>query len=387
MRTIQKRLMYRSDREKTDGTFPVVLRITIRRKVKYFPLKFSVKPKDWNEKKGMVYASDPDSELKNKYITKALAKVASIEEHTIKFGDVDLDEFSRLYFFDNYNPDSFYAFIDYLVERKKNELAESTIDFYYKQKSKLKEFRETLNFGDINLQFLNDYKSFLIQKGNKPITWAKSLEFVRRILNAALKDNRIPKSPFAHFEISSYKGTIEPLEVKELKLLEELFEKNTLTYGKQNALRVFLFACYTGLRWSDVYALKFKEIIQGHNFQYLNFTQIKTKKETIVPLIPQALNLIPNKEFENQKVFRVPPNQTTNRHLREIIKGAKINKRITFHSSRHTFSHIMRGAEIPMEIRARIIGDNPETVRKHYTDIKPEELFKELAKYAAKLNE
>jgi integrase len=368
MGTINKQILFRPDRQKKDGTFPLVLRIIINRKVKYFPIKVSVLPKDFNDSKQRVRSSDPEYMLKNQYISKAERKVASIEEHFIRFGNPNMDDFSRLFKVDQYNSDSLFDYIDLLISNRKNELADSTIDFYHKQKAKLKGFRVDIKFGDVNFQFLNDYKAYLINKGNKDITWNKSLEFLRRVLNSALKENRIVQSPFVNFKISNVKGNIDFLDVEEVQKLVEVYKKGTLTQGKQNVLRFFLFACYTGLRWGDVKALRFNNIKSDGNFKFIEFTQQKTKKFTQVPLIPQAVELIPEQEFKNQKVFIVPPNQTTNNHLRQIIEDLEINKRISFHSARHTCSNLLYRLNIPIEVRSKIVGDTPEVIRERYTD-------------------
>lgn len=395
MATIHTKILCWHYREKKDGSFPVVLRVTINRRVKYLPLNFSVKPKDFNDNKLRVRATDPKQTLKNGYIVKALNKVANIEEHFMRYGNPNLNEFIQLYQADEYNPDSFYDYVDLKVRTKKNKegngpLRDETIKFYAKQKSKLQAYRPTLSFGDIDKSFLEGYKQYLIiEKGNKPITWNKSLEFIRRLLNDAFKEGRISKNPFRDFTISTPKGSLDHLTFEEVRKLMELYEAGSLSRGKQNVLRYFLFCCYTGLRYSDIKALTFNCIKTDKGDQWIEFDQQKTGKKNKIPLIPQAVELLPEQSFKEQKVFRVIGNQPTNRYLGDILKenGIAKGKRITFHSSRHTCSNLLYRLEVPIEIRSKIVGDTEQVVSHNYTDPDMALLQKAMTKYSQKLNE
>lgn len=391
MQSIHTKIMYRPDRPKANGNYPVVLRITLNRKVKYYSLQFDVLPKHFDEKKERVKLADPRHHLKNMTITKVMGRVAMAEEQFLKYGNASMESLMFMLDSDRYNPECFFSFVDYLKKTKVTsqgkKLTQSTLDFYDKQTAKLKDFREKINLGDINLQFLNEYRDYLVNKrGNNELTSSKALEFVRRVVNAAIKEDRLVKSPFRNFPISNVRGSIQGLELHEVKKLEEIYHAGTLTPGKQNVLRYFLFACYTGLRWSDINNLHFSNIEGKENTQWIRFNQQKTGKETLVPLIPKAIELIPRQEFKNQKVFRVLQNQPTNNHIRNIVKLAEIEKRISFHSARHTCSNILMEAGVPIEIRAMIIGDTERVVKERYTDARIGFLGKMMELFSEKMN-
>jgi intergrase/recombinase len=88
----------------------------------------------------------------------------------------------------------------------------------------------------------------------------------------------------------------------------------------------------------------------------------------LLPLIKQAVDLIPEKTFDNAKMFRVVPNQTTNRHLKTIAEKLEWNKRITFHVARNTCSNLLYQLGVPIEVRSLIVGDTAQVLRKHYTN-------------------
>lgn len=380
--------MYRPDREKKDGTFPLVLRITIGRSVKYIPIGYDVHKNKFDSEKERVKGSDGANWNKNLSISNALSKVSSIEKYFLKHDKKPtMNEFVKLYSHTDKNPDSLYSFIDYLIKIRQSTLAPSTIDFYKKNKGKLQEFKSSINLTDIDLAFIHEYQNHLIKKGNSEIYVNKSLEFVRRVLNAALKNDMIQKNPFIHFPIKSVKGTIEPLNKDELTELEKIYCSGELPRHLQNVLRYFLFCCYTGLRHSDVKSLRFNQIEDHSGVKWIVFSQKKTKKFNKVPLIRQAVDLLPEKKIENQKVFRVLTVQATGRNLHKILAPLNINKHITFHSSRHTFSNLLYRMGIPIELRALIIGDTEDIIKDTYTKPAEDMILDVMNKYSIELTQ
>lgn len=109
----------------------------------------------------------------------------------------------------------------------------------------------------------------------------------------------------------------------------------------KTVLTYFLFSCYTGLRFTDVKNLKNSNIFLEEKNSYIRFVQHKTDQPEILPLADKAKKLLPKGGLPNQKVFRVYVNQVTNRHLKEIMILAGVNKDISFHCARHTFATIL----------------------------------------------
>ena len=128
---------------------------------------------------------------------------------------------------------------------------------------------------------------------------------------------------------------------------------------QSNACKSFLFACYTGLRYQDVRNLRFedvkKEVHDGKEKFFIRITMHKTKDPVSIPLIDKAAAMI-GEGFKAQKIFRVPTNQVINRYLKEIADLATINKKVTFHVSRHTFATISIIIGTPVEVISKLLG-------------------------------
>ncbi len=111
--------------------------------------------------------------------------------------------------------------------------------------------------------------------------------------------------------------------------------------NERAVLEYFLFACYTGVRVSDLTELRYKnieaDVVDGKEYNFLVFTAKKTKKHTEVPLMPFSEKFIKPNNIPNKKIFKVFSGQGTNRVLKRIMAKAKINKHITIHSARYTY--------------------------------------------------
>lgn len=384
MTTLHFKIVLRKDYLKKSGKYPVCLRITSGRIPKLFPLTIDCLDADFDPVKQIIKKTDPDNFRKNALILKAKTKAGDIAfNYILNDKNLPLDEFTRAYTNDNYGSVSFYEYIEYLIVKRDSELSPDTLDHYRKQLSKLRRFRASLTFSEVNETFILDYKDYMIRTlKNTPITWNKGLEFIKRICNQAYKEGKLKDNPFKNLQINRLKGNYGHLTVDELKILDKIYQEQKLAANLQNVLRYFLFACYTAMRYRDVYDLRFINLKYQAETAILDFVQHKTKKHTLIPLIDQAKDLVPQMEFEQQRVFKVKTNQDTNRKLKDIMDTAKINKRITFHSARHTCSNALFILDVPLDVRSQIIGDTKEVVSNHYTKEDMSVTLKALDKYS-----
>lgn len=105
---------------------------------------------------------------------------------------------------------------------------------------------------------------------------------------------------------------------------------------------MYLFACYCGLRFSDVIDLKWNNMDSEKNL--IKKKMIKTKSEVITPLFTMAravvLELSEGKNLigSSKNIFYGFKEPTVNRTLVKLTEMAGIKKHVTYHSSRHAFA-------------------------------------------------
>ena len=133
-------------------------------------------------------------------------------------------------------------------------------------------------------------------------------------LNHAVKLRRIEYNPASTLTIKFQRKHIERLTLEEVKdLIDTECKYKELKNG-------FLFSCFTGLRISDIRNLKFSNIKDNHEKRIFDEKK-KIKTDNFV--------------------FHIPHGGKTSKRLKNWILSAGIEKKITFHCSRHTFGCLL----------------------------------------------
>ena len=162
------KIVIRSDYTKKDGTKNLFLRLTIKSKVKYFPLYIYVKPDYF--KNGHVSRGDIVHFRKNTLINQALNKANDIiYDYRINEKQLTFDSFANDFSNKIYGSKSFYEFFDSQVPELKKELSWNTIKSYISQINKLKQYKPKLLFTEINIKFIKGYELFLMSNRNNNI--------------------------------------------------------------------------------------------------------------------------------------------------------------------------------------------------------------------------
>lgn len=205
---------------------------------------------------------------------------------------------------------------------------------------------------DINSNYLEGFKNYLkyyLRPGSKkPLshnTQALYLIRLKTIISEGCKSGVIVE------QVNSKVKNIKPLEAEKSYL--EAYELKMLFESKckyPEVKRLFLFMCLTGLRYSDAVSIKSSNIYSdGQNNKMLKLQQIKTKARQVLPITEQAYSLIKSDLCRKENVFDgINYSSNLNSKLQNWISSAGIEKRITFHSARHTFAtmNITAGTDI-----------------------------------------
>jgi len=137
------------------------------------------------------------------------------------------------------------------------------------------------------------------------------------------------------------------------KLTEAYFSGRITNFKEKEILQYFLFACYTGLRYSDLKTLKTSSI----NGNMLHIKMHKTGHPVGIPLTRKAFQLLPPEaKFDKDLVFHVYCNKVTNRILKQIGQQYSIQKKLTCHVARHTFATVSIILGIPIEVVSKLLG-------------------------------
>jgi len=364
-------------------------------KVTDVTLNIFADPMAWNEKKLRIKANDPAHSHKNKLLENYELKAKQIIfDHEIHNKPLTIPEFIRLFKDTGYGNECFFAYAEKVLLEKKNDHAPGTQKGMRANLKKLQQYRSSLTLAQVDLDVIQGFDRYLKHKRkNNDNTVRRAMKTIRTICLHAFHRGLITKNPFVNYKIGEIEGNRDILTEDELKKLMKLYEGNTLSRGKQNALRYFLFSCFTGISHVDLWKLQKRNIIikeiNGKKEKFISYIRQKTKKSGMIaniPLLSEAEALIPKMPYYNEKtknhtLFHVLTGQATNRHLREIMKIAGIEKTISSHCGRHSFATLCRAKGISADVTSKFMGQKDTKTTMRYIRHGDHLLFTEMAKW------
>ena len=290
-------------------------------------------------------------------------------------------------------PCDFFQVFDDFVEDcgRQNDWTNSTYEKFAAVKNHLMNFREGLTFEFFDERGLNDYVGYLRDvKEMRNTTIGKQLSFLKWFLRWAFK-----KGVHQNNAYDSYKPKLKSTQKKiifltwdELNRLRE-FKIPSNKQALERVRDVFLFQCFTGLRYSDVFNLRRSDIKGDH----IEVTTVKTSDSLIIELNNHSkaiLDKYKDVPFENDKVLPVITNQKMNDYLKELAELAGIdepirqtyykgNERIDdvtpkyallgTHAGRRTFICNALALGIPPQVVMKWTGHSDYKAMKPYIDI------------------
>lgn len=250
----------------------------------------------------------------------------------------------------------FSDFVFQQIEKKRESLSRESYYSYRSSITKLLKFKPVIQFSDLDEEFINNYRRWMLNRGNNENTASKSLRTLRTMVNMAIRHDHILKNPFQWVRIKKVTGKRDYLNIDEFNNLYSSYKIGGYTNIEKQVFRCFLFCCLTGLRYTDMRLLKATDITDN----IVSIKMHKTGLPVTVPLSTKALELL------QDGWFRVYCNKVTNRVLRGIIEKSGIKKRVTFHVARHTFATISITLGMPIEVVSKLLG---------HTDIKTTQIY------------
>lgn len=368
--------------QRTDkrGYQAVRLYVSFNSQKTYLPLYFRWRPENIT-KDGLIQGGESFSKFNecNKIVSGKREQLEKVfNENTISSVE-DL----------NYclaNPGGKNDFIVYwknkLPERLKlKQISPDTYDLHKASLNVLIEHTPTLRFEKITVQFLDTYKAWLYEQGYKRnTTWGRLKDF-RTYLNKAIDDQFTKAYPFDKFKMPKPVNRTEFLLEDEFTTLKRYFE-TTQNDTHREALRPFLFSCYTGLRVADIYAIRRKNIRNKTLvFEPLKTQNSETKKftELRIPLHEYALYLINLNIKRDALLFSdLPAEQTLNRIYKQIAADLGIQE-FSYHFSRHTFGTRFLAHGGRLEVLQKLMGHEDIRTTLIYAHVEPTQYEKQIS--------
>ena len=373
----------RNNRLTKEGAAQIEVCANQNGKRKYFGTGIRIKPEIWDDKKKRVKSSAQNAVQLNKRIADLIQRLENyIVERRRTGKPATLD-----FLYDCMRGKDFKYFTDFVkyeLETDKTKERTTVVNKTTTYKV-LKEYGKDILFEEINYEFLKGFENHLIARGLATNTRKKYFQHVRTWVNVAINKDymTLDKYPFRNkFRLKTEETQRCFLTPEEVQSVEDL---KLCENARLDKIRdMFLFACYTGLRFSDATALSKDCLSTQDGNVWLEMKMRKTKGCIRIPLYLLHKNAI---ELLNKHArpdygyfFDELTNQHVNRALKEIAVLAGITKRITFHTARHTCATFLLYKGVAITTVQNVLGHKKVSVTQIYAKQMDMTMVRELSK-------
>lgn len=394
------------------------MRVTIKGERPFdFPLGRKVNLSEWDTEAERVSSGNKEASETNRaideyksQINEVFARFELLEKRiptSQEVKDLFNDMIGRASLMDDSQSLDFWAVFDLFTKQvgDKNQWTDSTYQKFRTLRKHLKQFAPTLSFPSITESKLQGLVTYYSNKGFRNTTIDKQLSFLRWFLrwaaqkgyyNGDLHDTFKPKLK----GISVDSKEIIYLSQEEVRLLQD-FQFQPNQEALERVRDVFLFQCFTGLRYSDVAKLKRSDVKRG----VVHVVTKKTVDGLRIELNKHSQAIIDKYkdcDFPRDKVLPVISNEKMNAHLKTLgqvvglneptriiyFKGNQRHEEVypkwyllTTHVGRRTFVVTALQLGIPVEVIMRWTGHSNFEAMKPYAKIVDELKEKSMSKF------
>jgi integrase len=289
--------------------------------------------------------------------------------------------------------------------KSKQPYSAGTIGTYRQCLTHLRDYaaskRLRLDFDSIDLDFYLSYTEYLSGRGYRPNYIGKLIKMLKTFLNEALERGLTDNINHKKRRFTPPKEKVDNIYLT----FDELAELWRLDFSKEprleNVRDLFLFGCYTGLRFSDFSKVSADNI--DLNEGVIEIQTQKTGQLVSIPILPITREILA--KYAGKTANSLPnsiSNQKFNAYLKEIaerflplhattskestIRGKKVSQtvpkwqRVTTHTARRSFATNMFLSGFPAQSIMKITGHRTEASFMTYLKMSPRENAKSILK-------
>lgn len=182
---------------------------------------------------------------------------------------------------------------------------------------------------------------------------------LKKYLSIAHSEKIIPENPMVGIRLPKGKSrAVCYLTHEELAKVEQAEVNGSIAKAKD----MFLFACYTGLAYSDLTKIKKSDILMVDGKPYIIDRRKKTGGLYRIRILPKAMDILERHNF----CLHLLNNAAANMGLRRLGEKIELGKHISMHVGRHTFATLALSAGVRIETVSRMLA---------HSDIKTTQIY------------
>ena len=333
---------------KKDGTVPVMGRITVDGTQAQFSCKMTVNPNLWDTKGGRMTGKSMQALEVNRKLDKMRVSISKHYQEIIDRDNfVSADKVKNAFLGLEYRCHTLMK----VYEQSRDEMEKqykagmkslSTFTKYRIGCAYVGEFLQShyrvkdIALKELSLPFITNYETFL--RIDKQLKISSAMVFVRNLramIFRAIDNEWLVKDPFRRYEYKNEETTREILTKEEIHLLME----TPITRKHMGLVRdLYLFCCFTGLAFIDLYNLKEENIKTFFDDgEWIVIHRQKTGTEADIKLLDYPKQIMEKYRglCKDGRVFPVPPYRSCLRSLKRLGKKCGITKPLSWHNGSH----------------------------------------------------
>ena len=371
----------RESKARKNGNVPIEVMITVNGERNSFSTGKQIAIEKWDKTKQQVKGKDQETQNLNNYLKAIKAKLYQKEAELLERGFIITAQILYDAYFDKVESlkerSLFEVFEEHNQEQEKlvgNGVSKATHWVSVYTIRLLREFvqqkykREDLYLRELNLNFIQSFHSFLrIDKDMAQNSSTKHLKLLKKIINLSVANSYMAFNPFSTYKVEREPVDIDFLDEEELR---KIINFDTPLPRLERAKDMFLFGCFTGLSYIDIKTLTSEHFEKDSAGRiWIKKRRVKTGVLSRIPLLPIA-KLILDKYKSGEKLLPIQDPADINKYLKDIAILCGINKRICFHTSRHTFaSTVTLANNISLEVVSKMLGHTNTRMTAHYAKL------------------
>lgn len=239
---------------------------------------------------------------------------------------------------------------------------------------------DDLAFSQIEEDFIEEFFRYLLidcglKQGSSRIYGLILKKVCRRAYEAGL----LTRPLFIHYKVE--RGD----EALPRALDRESFEKikllafHPLEQDLERVRNLFLFACYTGLSYVDLFSLRAEHLhTDEYGALWLKYHRQKTKQLCRVKLLPEALRLLEVCRVEGDTLFGHISYTHYSIAVRALGERAGLSQSLSSHMARHTMATLITLEQgVSLETVSKMLGHSDIQMTERYARVTPQKLFED----------
>lgn len=396
MRSTFKTVFYVNASKEKNGIVPIMGRVTINGTIAQFSCKQTIPKTLWDAKGNRAKGKSKEAQAVNfalenikAQITKHYQRISDREayvtaemvrnayqgigteyETLLRALDKENEAFSKRVGKDR----SLNTYRKHLIVRK------YVAEFIKKQYK-----RNDLGMNELTEDFIRDFCLYLRNEVGlaQSSVWIYSTP-LKHIVTTAHYHGKIPRNPFAMYHVDPDHKEREYLTEKELRSMSSIkLDDPNLAFARD----LFVFGCWTGISFIDIKNLTTDNLVETNGALWIVSKRQKTGVPFRIKLMDIPKRII--KRYEpfrtNNRLFDMASYGAINQRIKSVAKKCGIEKRISFHVSRHSFAVMALNYGMPIESVSKILGHTKITTTQIYAKVTNTKLDSDISAFESKI--